>query len=440
MKIITSTIALSLIASFAFGQTFNKVKMDSLMTVLEQNNRAMGSICITKDGKEEYRRAIGFSAINGPDKKHADIHSKYRIGSISKMFTATLIMQLIEEKKLNMDTKLDKFFPEIPNAGKITISHLLSHRSGIHNFTDDEAYGTYMQQAKTQKELLDIIAKAGSDFEPDSKAEYSNSNFVLLGFIVEKLRGKPYAEVLQKKIAAKADLKDTYYGAKISAAKNESASFQLTTEWNLFPETDMSIPGGAGAIVSTPTDLDKFITALFNGKLISKSALNQMMVFKDGYGRGIFEIPFGDKKFYGHGGSIDGFNSMLGYNPEDKVAFAYCSNGQNYPINDIVIGALSIYYNKDYSLPTFYSLELPDSTLEAYTGVYSSKDIPLKITITKEGKTLMAQATGQSAFPLELRGKNTFKFDAAGITMEFNLFKKEMTLMQGAGKYLFTKE
>jgi D-alanyl-D-alanine carboxypeptidase len=220
------TLVATFLSSTAFGQSFNKAKMDSLFNALETNNKAMGSICISKDGKEVYRKAIGYSQINGQNKIKADVNTKYRIGSISKMFTATLIFQLIDEKKLALNDKLDKYFPQVPNASKITIEQLLGHRSGLHSFTGDKAYGSYMEQPKSQKEMLEIITKAGTDFEPDSKAEYSNTNYVLLGYIVEKITNKPYTEILKQKITSKARLKNTYYGSKTSAAKNESFSYQ----------------------------------------------------------------------------------------------------------------------------------------------------------------------------------------------------------------------
>lgn len=439
-KQIITLVASTLISTFASGQTFNKAKMDSLFAALETNNKAMGSICISKDGKEIYSKAIGYSFITEQDKTKATINTKYRIGSISKMFTATLIFQLIDEKKLTLNDKLDKYFPQLPNASKITVEQLLGHRSGIHNFTNDEAYPGYMEQPKSQKEMLEIIAKGGTDFEPDSKAEYSNSNYVILGYIIEKITNKPYADVLKQRIITKAGLKNTYYGTKASVAKGESLSYQYINQWNAMPETDMSIPGGAGAIVSTTADLDKFIEALFNLKLVSEASLNQMKTIKEGYGLGMFQFPFGTKKAYGHDGSIDGFNAMLGYFPEDKLAIAYCSNGQNYEVNNIIVAALSIYYNKDYVIPSFKTLALTEAQLDQYTGQYSSKEMPLKITVSKEGNTLTAQATGQGAFPLEATEKDIFKFDAAGITLEFNPEKKEMTLKQGPGKYLFTRE
>jgi hypothetical protein len=165
-----------------------------------------------------------------------------------------------------------------------------------------------------------------------------------------------------------------------------------------------------------------------------------MKTMTDSYGMGMFQMPFYTKRAYGHNGGIDGFASNLAYFPEDSIAVAYCTNGQVYPLNDILIGILSVCFNKDYSIPTFNTIFLKSADLNKYLGVYSSTQIPLKITITKDSIVLIAQATGQSSFPLEATEKDKFKFDQAGIKMEFNTEKNEMTLKQGGGNYLFTKE
>ncbi len=122
------------------------------------------------------------------------------------------------------------------------------------------------------------------------------------------------------------------------------------------------------------------------------------------------------------------------------MAIAYCTNGQPYSLNDIIIGVLSIYFNLPYSLPTFNTFSLKTEDLDKYLGVYSSKQIPLKITITKNNSTLIAEATGQSSFPLEASEKDKFRFDQAGIIIEFDTIQKEFILKQGGNNFLFTKE
>ena len=195
---------------------------------------------------------------------------------------------------------------------------MLSHRSGLHNFTSDSLFATYVTKPESEAEMIDIFAKQKSDFEPDTKFEYSNTNFVLLGYIIEKLTGKTYAQELKTRVTSKIGLADTYYGAKTNPAKNEAYSYYYAGQWISSIETDMSIPGGAGAIVSTPTDLVKFIDALFAGKLVSPASLELMKTMKDNYGMAMLSIKFNDEKGYGHTGVIDGFTSELFYFPKGE--------------------------------------------------------------------------------------------------------------------------
>jgi len=284
-----------------------------------------------------------------------------------------------------------------------------------------------------------IFAHQKPDFEPDAKAEYSNTNFVLLGYIIEKITGKPYAEELKQRITSKIGLENTYYGAKANPANNEAYSYTFSGQWTQQPETDMSIPGGAGSIVSTPADLVKFIEALFAGKLISPANLELMKTMKDHFGMAMFVIPFYDKQGYGHNGGIDGFTSMLVFFPGDKLAVAYTSNGAVTSTNDVMTGALSIYFDRPFAIPEFKTLALTSADLDKYLGNYASTQMPLKVTITKNNATLMAQATGQGAFPLEAVATDKFVFSAAGVTILFNPAQNSFTLTQGGNNYLFTK-
>lgn len=443
MKILSLIFLLFALSFTAFSQTFDKAKLDQFFDSISVNNKGMGSMAISKDGKIIYTRAVGISNIGDKGYISADANTKYRIGSITKMFTATMIFQLVEEKKLKLDDTLDKFFPEIPNAKKITIAQMLNHHSGIHSFTDDaQHYLSYSRRPQTQEQIVAIIANTTPDFEPGAKAAYSNSNYVLLGYIIEKLTKKSYKDALNERIAAKIDLTDTYYGGKIDGAKNESLSFDfIEGSWKVLGETDMSVPGGAGAIVSTPTDLTKFITALFDGKLVSQASLNQMKMITDGYGSGILQFPYDDKKLYGHTGGIDGFNSMLVYLPEEKLSVAYISNGTVYSTNNILLAAFAVYYNKPFTVPTFKPVEYSAEELEKFAGVYATPAIPIKITIKVRDKKLYGQPTGQPEIQFEAtEDKNKFKFDPAKIILVFDTEKSTMILNQGGQEFVFTKE
>src|SRR5665647_795767 len=140
------------------AQNFDKAKMDQLFDVLAQKEKAMGSITLSKNGNVIYSRAIGYSSITDAGKQPSTSLTKYRIGSISKMFTTTMIFQLVEEGKLKLSATLDTYFSKLPNANKITIANLLNHHSGLHNFTNDPEYSGYMTQPKTQDEMLVLFA------------------------------------------------------------------------------------------------------------------------------------------------------------------------------------------------------------------------------------------------------------------------------------------
>lgn len=439
-KIFAAILFTFLSIGIAHSQTFNRAKLDSLFSILAEKNQAMGSLALSKNGTVIYTKAIGYSYVSDKEKKASTNLTKYRIGSISKMFTATMIFQLVEEGKIKLSNTLDTWFPNIPNAKQITVSNLLNHRSGIHSFTDDPEYKTYMTQPKTHEEMEAIITKGKPDFQPGEKAAYSNSNYVLLGYIVEKVTNKPYSKNLADRITSKIKLSSTDFGGKVNLNENDSYSYKFDGVWKQQPVTDMSIPGGAGSLVSTPADLTKFIEALFSLKLVSQSSLDQMKTITDGFGMGIFQIPFHTKKAYGHNGGIDGFGANLAYFPEDSLAIAYCTNGQVYPMNNILIGILSIYFSKDYLLPSFKTISLKTDELDKYIGLYASSQLPLKITVSKDKETLIAQATGQSAFPLTAFEKDKFKFEQAGVVMEFNPDKNEFVLKQGGGVFTFTKE
>lgn len=438
-KTILAIVLILTLGQIGFAQkNFDKIKLDNYFNKLEENNKFMGSVAVSKNGEIIYTKTIGLADVE--NKVKSTESSKYRIGSISKSFTTVLILKAVEEKKLNLNQTIDIWFPTITNAKQINVKYLLSHRSGIHNFTNDKDYLTWNTQPKSEKEMVEIIAKGGSDFNPDSKAEYSNSNFVLLTYILEKTFTKSYSDLLQEFIVKPIGLTNTYVFGKINPKNNECKSYRFAGSWNVESETNYTIPLGAGAIISTPTDLTKFADALFGGKLLANESLEIMKTIKDGYGIGLFQIPFYKSLGYGHAGGIDGFSSVYSHFADDKISYALISNGTNFNNNDISIAVLSAVYDKPYEIPVFTTYNLTSEDLDKYLGVYASKQIALKITITKDGNTLVAQGTGQPAFPLEATDNDKFKFDQAGAKFEFNPTEKTMILFQGGGQINFMKE
>ncbi|TSD67428.1 beta-lactamase family protein [Inquilinus sp. KBS0705] len=423
-----------------YAQSINKPRLDSLLNILSSNNKTMGSLSISQNGKTIYQKAVGYSFIDSLSSQPATVQTKYRIGSISKMFTGVITFQLIEEGKLTLETTLDKFYPQMPNAANITIGQLLSHHSGLFNITNDPAFATYMTKPQTREQMLTKMAAFAPRFEPGAKFEYSNTNFIVLAYIVEKITNQPFADVVKQRVINKAGLKDTYYGGKINTANNEALSYNFADKWKIIPETDMSIPSGAGAMVSTPADLTKFAEALFNGKLISDASLAKMKPLSDYYGMAMRKIDFDGKVSYGHNGAIDGFRAELAYFPQQKLAIAYTSNGGIYSTEKILKATVSIVFNEPFTMPLYKKPDLKTEELDKYLGVYSSPDFPLKITMSKDNTTLYGQAAGQGLIRLEATGKDRFEFEPNDIVVEFDTAKGQFILKQNGGIKVFTRE
>jgi D-alanyl-D-alanine carboxypeptidase len=442
LKISFATLLTLVLGAAGYAQTLDKARLDQFFDRLAEKNKAMGSLTIAKDGNVLYTRAIGYSQINGTEKKPLTEANRFRIASITKMFTAAMILQLVEEGKLKLTDPLDKFFPQIPNAKKISIEHILAHRSGIHDsILDPNLRPSSNTNAVTKDELLTIISKGAPDFEPDAKHRYSNSGYFLLGLIIEKLAGKSYGEALQERITSRIGLKDTYTATgNIDVNKNESLTyFHLGGDWKQVPETHPSILFGGGSIVSTPNDLAKFIQALFDGKIVSKDSLDQMKTIREGDGLGMEPFTFAGKTFYGHTGGGDNYGAWLAYLPEEKLAVAYTTNAKVYPVRDIVSGVVDIYYDKPFQIPSFEPIAVSPEVLDKYVGVYSSPEAPVKFTITREGATLFFQPGGQSAAPLEATAQDKFKIEGA-VVIEFDAAKNQMIVKRRGGQRVFTKE
>jgi D-alanyl-D-alanine carboxypeptidase len=441
MKSVISALIIPILFNFTISaQSINKAKLDSLFETLSEHNLAMGSLTISVNGIVQYRKVIGYAYMDDYRKIPADFDTKYRIGSVSKMFTAVMIFQLVDEKKVNLDETIDKYFSKLPNANKITVGNLLNHRSGLHTYTEGTNYVNWMDKPKTHEELLKIISEKNVDFEPDTRAEYSNTNYLLLSYIIEKVERMSYAAVLNKRIIAKIGLPNTYYGRKIDSSLHESTSYKYyDNKWAKEKETDMSIHSGAGSIVSTPTDLVKFISALFSNKLVSVKSLGQMKALVDDYGMGMFPFRFDGKLGYGHGGKIESFSASLQYFPEKKLAIAYCTNGQVYAKDDILKVVQSICFNVPLTIPRFRYITLNPDDLEKLVGKYSSSQMPIKVVVTKENSRLLLETKDQ-LFMLEPIGKNYFMQTQYGFFFEFYPEKQELLIKETDNVYYLKKE
>lgn len=420
-----------------FAQAFDTAKLDLLFDRLLEKNKGMGGLTVARDGEVIYSRSFGYSQISDTERRPLDADTRYRIGSITKTYTAVMIFQLVEEGRLNLTDTLDKFFPQIPNASRITIAQILHHRSGIPDISPDGAFG---RQPRTQEEIMARIAQGRPYFEPDTMHRYSNAGYNLLGFIVERVGGKPYPDALRDRITSKLGLRNTYAGtAKMDPAQNEALSYRFIGSWREDEEVDFSVVGGAGRIVSTTADMVVFITGLVDLKLVSKESLALMTTMRDGEGMGLEPHSFAGRTCFGHTGGSASSGAWLTYCPDEKLALAYATNAKIYPVRDIVTGVFDVYWNRPFQVPSLEAFHVSPDVLDRYVGIYTIPGTPARMGITREGGTLFIQPAGGDRVPLEATAEHTFQI-VPGVTVAFDAATDRMTITRPQGERVFTKE
>ncbi len=426
------------------AQSIDSKLISDYFRLLTEEDRFMGALHIQQDSTVLYQNAFGLRDrdSNSPN----TITTVFRLGSISKVFTATMIYQCIEEGKLTEATTLAEYFPRIPNADRITIGMMLRHKSGLFDYTADARYSNYMFTETSKNSLLANIEMGTAAFEPDTKTAYCNTNFLLLSFIIEQLDQTSYAQSLHNRIAQPLALPSIAFGEDAESSKNEALSYVYNGNfWQFAGETHMSVPMGAGAVVGNAIDLNSFMHALFeNDSILSPETRAKMLATNSQrFGAGIFKLPT-QALAYGHGGAIDGFKTRTAYLPEQNIAISLLSNGVYYDIDKIANDLLAIINHQPITLPLFADITLTDTQLDQYPGQYGSEDIGLEITITttQDGK-LSIQATGQQAFILDTQSPTEFSMQALDLNIIFSSLigsqYQSFTLNQSGGSYRFDR-
>ena len=416
-------------------------KLDDFLDYITKNKQGIGSISIFRKGKEVYQKDFGQNQL--PNVKW-NSETGYQIGSVSKLITATMLVQLAEKGKLNIQDKLSKYYPEAPNADKITIESLLNHTSGLGDYVG-ENYQWIFKKSVGDKAIMDTIKAQGVEFQPGEKTRYSNSGYYLLSRILVKIYKKPYNVILKENILSKANLKNTF--SVLDNPKNVFKSYKNEDgKWTEVEDFDFRNCIGLGDIVSTPNDMNLFINALFNGKFVKKETLEKMLPkpgSKLDFGLGIMAVPFYNQVSFGHGGDTAGTHSVVSYSKKEDYSISIVINGEEYPHNALYVGILNIFFNEDFNYPKFENkseMASYDGKFKKYLGDYTSSDIPLDLKVFVNDDKLFGQGKGQPEFPLELVEKDQFRFEQAGITLTFFPETNKMQLLQNGKTYNFTKK
>ncbi len=324
-------LSLFLWGSTVHGQTL-EAKIDSLLRSKFQNGRPGASFLVSKNGRPVYRKAFGTS--NLELKTPMISESVFEIGSMTKQFTAIAILMLVEKGKLNLSDDITKFIPDYPVRDKnITIHHLLTHTSGIKNFTSLKRLRSISHMDLKPLALIDIFKNEPMDFEPGEKFKYNNSGYVILGYIIEKVSGQKYSDFVEEYIFKKTGMGDSYYGNHKRVIANRASGYHLKEDYSNANRISYTIPYASGSLMSTVDDMLKWQNALIHGQLIKKNTLSK--AFKN------YKLNNGEFINYGyawhlrtinglesreHGGSIFGFKSMGIYIPSANIFAIGLSN------------------------------------------------------------------------------------------------------------------
>ena len=302
-------------------------RIDKILDKSVSRHEFMGAVLVARDGKILLNKGYGYANLEWNVKNTAA--SKFRLGSISKQFTAAAILLLEERGKLKVGDPIGKFLPDAPAAwSKVTLFHLLSHTSGVPSYTDLPEIETWGRLETTPMELIGRLRSLPLEFEPGERWSYSNSGYFLLGYVIEQVSGQSYAEFLHDNIFTPLHMHDTGYDHTEQVLSQRASGYRSTSDGITNAEfTDMSVPFAAGALYSTTGDLFRWETALFGEHLLSASSLKKMTTpSKGNYGFGIFVHHLLGRTDFEHGGNINGFSANMEYFPDDGLHVILLSN------------------------------------------------------------------------------------------------------------------
>ena len=335
-----------------------------------------GAVLVARGDEVLFSRAYGpaNAELNVPN----IVDTKFRIGSITKQFTAAAILLLEERGKLSVNDPVKKYYPDAPATwDRITVTHLVNHSSGIPNFTSLDGFDTFDRAAHTPEDTIRFFRDKPLDFEPGAEMRYSNSGYILLGHIIEKTGAQPYADFVAKNIFEPLGLEDTGVDSNATVLTNRAAGYVPGPNGREnAPFEDMSVPYAAGAMYSTVGDLHRWNQALYGGRLLKPETLERMVTpptlpKPSTYAFGLGIGKRADQVVYEHGGSINGFNSYLSYFPSDRVTVVALANINGPSPNGIATKLGEVMHGKPVVLPSErVAITLPAKKLPEYAGTY----------------------------------------------------------------------
>ncbi|MEZ5346896.1 MAG: serine hydrolase [Pyrinomonadaceae bacterium] len=415
-------IVLSVSAQTAVSDQQITEKVNEYMDAAVKVEGFSGSILVARNGKPIVSKGYGMANIELGVKNTPE--TVYLLGSVTKQFTGMAIAMLQERGKLSVDDPLCKFVDDCPKIWEpITVKHLLTHRSGIKNYTDLPNFAKTAMVPMTTSEMTEFLKPIPLDFVPDEKNSYSNSGYFMLGVVIEKASGKTYAGFLEDNIFTPLGMKNSGYDDPLRIIKNRASGYtRQAGKMNNAAYLDMSLPYAAGSLYSTTGDLLLWDQALYTEKLVSKKSLDEIFTpSKSGYGYGWGIGKRFEHRTISHGGGIFGFSTNITRFPDDNVVVVVLTNIQGSPAGRVSNDLAAIVFGAKYEIPKErVSVAVDRKILETYTGKYQIKEPNLLITISIEDGTLVGDLSGIAKFGLLAESESKFFSKDAPVTVTFN--------------------
>lgn len=417
-------------------------KADELMTAYTEQHLFSGAVLIAKDGNIIFEKGYGLA--NQEKNIPNTPQTEFRIASLTKTFTSTLILQLVEKHQISLDDPLSKFIPDYPHGNEILIRHLLSHTSGVKSYTTlPDYFSKWINQPLSITETIDKFKNYPLEFTPGSKMGYSNSNYVLLSYIAQKVTGKNLGPLYQDQIIKKLHLNHSGKDSNDRISPFQAIGYQTDMDnpesgkWKPASPMNIDIPSGAGCLYSSVEDLYLWDRSFYQTNLLSDSMKKLAFTpVKDDYGLGwMVSHDFGHLQIGHTGKSPDGFVANIMRYPEDNICIIFLCNYGDLDGNKLTNDLKALVFNQPYQIPApKKEVQLSDAELQQYIGVYELNE-NFKLTLSVENNKLYGVAPGDpQKTELTAEGNDHFYIKGPNVEIEFqreNNAVKYLILKQG---------
>ena len=393
--------------------------MDQVIRASADADQFSGAVLVAREGEVLLDQGYGFA--NREWRVPNDGDTKFRLGSLTKQFTAVAVMLLSERGLVDLDAPVNTWLPDAPAAwDRVTLRHLLTHTAGVPNFTAFEDYQALKAQPASIASLIARFSDRPLDFQPGEGWAYSNSGYILLTAIIEAASGETYADFVAANLFQPLGMTDSGYDSHDAILPRRASGYTPTQSGVANADyVDMTIPQGAGALYSTSHDLLKWEQGLFGGRLLTPASLAILTTpVRKNYAMGLSVVEANGRTLISHNGGIEGFNTFMAHDPDDATTVIVLGNLNGAAPDQIGAYLVTLARGGTVTLASERpTVTLPSDLLRTYEGVYEWPNYTIDISVV-DGK-LMAQLTGQPALELKAEAPDAFFYTVVDAQITF---------------------